>query len=75
MLAIISPRGTVVPDKDAHPSAEEGGEEGGETVTDALRWIRSRPTVVVLLTETWLTRAVSDYRRSAWNSPVSTALG
>lgn len=48
VLAIISPRGTVVPDKDAHPSAEEGG----ETVTDALRWIRSRPTVVVLLVGT-----------------------
>jgi len=45
VLAIFSPRGSVVPDPDSHPTAEEGG----ESVADALRWIRARPTVVVLL--------------------------
>lgn len=48
VLAFFSPRGTVVPEPDSDRSAEAGG----ESVTDALRWIRSRPTVIALLVGT-----------------------
>ena len=45
VLLVISPRGRVRPD----PDVDRSEAEGGETVTDALRWVRRHPTVVVLL--------------------------
>lgn len=53
VLLVIRPRGPVAPDEDHHDAA-------GETVTDGLRWIRARPTVVALLVGTLAVGWTSD---------------
>ena len=54
VLSIIRPRGAVTPD------AERDQPDTGETVTDALRWIREHPTVVSLLVATLAVGWTSD---------------
>ena len=55
VLSFISPRGTVTPDPDR--SADD---VGGETVRDAVAWIRTKPTIVVLLVTTLAVGWTSD---------------
>lgn len=48
VLAVIRPRGDVAPD----PNLDRATQEGGETVTDAVRWVKAHPTALVLLAGT-----------------------
>lgn len=56
VLTIITPRGEVRPDPDDRADASEGG----TTVVDAVRWVRERPTVLVLLVGTLAVGWTSD---------------